>query len=63
MNHTVVASFSFALLVAVALLCREVKLRRSLQKLVHRLLSYWRPNIDEEREPRVRDHPGDRGRM
>jgi hypothetical protein len=28
MNHTLVASFSFALLVAIALLVREVKFRR-----------------------------------
>ena len=63
MNHTVVASFSFALLVAIALLVREVRFRRSLQKLLNRLLSYWRTNVDEEHDLYVRDHPGDRGRM
>ncbi len=47
MNHTVVASFSFALLVAIALLAREVRFRRSLQKLLHRLLSFWRPDAHE----------------
>lgn len=40
MNHIVIASFSFALLVAVALLVREVQFRRSLQKLLHRLLAF-----------------------
>jgi len=44
MNHTIVASFSFALLVAVALLVREVRFRRSLQKLLYRLLAFWRTN-------------------
>ena len=44
MNHTVVASFSFALLVAVALLVREVRFRRSLQKLLYRLLAFCRTN-------------------
>lgn len=63
MNHTVVASFSFALLAAVALLVREVRFRRSLQKLLNRLLSYWRTHVDEEHDLYVRDHPGDRGRM
>lgn len=63
MNHTIVASFSFTLLVAIALLVREVRFRRSLQKLLHRLLSLWRLNFDEEHEVRGRDRPDDRGRM
>ena len=63
MNHTVVASFSFALLVAIALLVREVRFRRSLQKLLSRLLSFWRTNVNEEHDLHVRDHPDDRGRM
>ena len=63
MNHIVVASFSFALLVAVALLVREVRFRRCLQKLLNRLLAFWRPNLDEEQHRYFRDHPGDRGRM
>ena len=63
MIHTVVASFSFALLVAIALLVREVRFRRSLQKLLYRLLAFWRTNSDEEHDLFVRDHPGDRGRM
>ena len=63
MNHTVVASFSFALLVAIALLVREVRFRRSLQKLLSRLLSFWRTNVDEEHDRHVRDHSDDRGRM
>ena len=63
MNHTVVASFSFALLVAIALLVREVRFRRSLQKLLYRLLAFWRNNVDEDHDLHVRDHSGDRGRM
>ena len=63
MNHTVVASFSFALLVTIALLVREVRFRRSLQRLLYRLLSFGRTNVDEEQDLHVRDHPGDRGRM
>ena len=63
MNHTLVASFSFALLVAIALLVREVRFRRSLQKLLNRLLSFWRTNVDEDHDHHVRDHSDDRGRM
>ena len=63
MNHTVVASFSFALLVAVSLLVREVRFRRSLQKLLYRLLAFWRTNSNEEHDLYVRDHHDDRGRM
>ena len=63
MNHMIVASFSFALLVTIALLVREVRFRRSLQKLLYRLLAFWRTNSNEEHDLFVRDHPGDRGRM
>jgi hypothetical protein len=63
MNQTVIASFSIALLVAIALLVREVRFRRSLQKLLYRLLAFWRTNSNEEHDLFVRDHPGDRGRM
>ncbi len=60
MNQTLVASFSFALLVAIALLVREVKFRRSLQKLLHRLLSFWRPDAHEPNSSTRRDDPADR---
>lgn len=63
MNHTLVACFSFALLVAIALLVREVRFRRSLQKLLYRLLSFWRSNINEEHDPDDGRQPGDPGRM
>jgi len=59
MNHTLVASFSFALLVAIALLVREVKFRRSLQRLLHRLLSFWRPDAHEPTSSTSRDDPPD----
>ena len=61
MNHTLVASFSFALLVAVALLVREVRFRRALQKLLHRLLArFWRPDSHEPPSSTYRTHPPDR---
>lgn len=61
MNHTLVASFSFALLVAIALLVREVKFRRSLQKLLHRLLhTFWRPDAHDPTSSSRRDDPAGR---
>lgn len=60
MDQTLVASFSFALLVAVALLVREVKFRRSLQKLLHRLLSFWRQDAHEPTPSTRHDDPADR---
>jgi hypothetical protein len=60
MNHTLVASFSFALLVAIALLVREVKFRRSLQKLLNRLLSFLRPDAHGPNSSPRRDDPADR---
>jgi hypothetical protein len=59
MNPTLVAGFSFALLVAIALLVREVKFRRSLQKLLHRLLSFWRSDAHEPTPSARRDDPAD----
>lgn len=59
MNHTLVASFSFALLVSIALLVREVRFRRSLQKLLYRLLSFWRPDAHDPISSRRRDGPAD----
>ncbi|GEM_PF-5221938 len=60
MNHTLVASFSFALLVVIALLVREVRFRRSLQKLLHRLLSFWRFDAHEPTSTPCRGDPADR---
>lgn len=59
MNHTLVASFSFALLVSIALLVREVRFRRSLQKLLYRLLSFWRPDAHDPTSSPRRDGPAD----
>ncbi len=59
MNQTLVACFSFALLVAIALLVREVKFRKSLQKLLHRLLSFWRSDAHEPTSSPRRDDPAD----
>ena len=60
MNETLVASFSFALLIAIALLVREVNFRRSLQKLLHRLLSFWRSDVHEPTSSPRHDDPADR---
>ena len=60
MNQTLVASFSFALLVAIALLVREVKFRRSLQRLLNRFLSFLRPDAHEPTSSPHRDDPADR---
>ena len=60
MNHTLVASFSFALLVAIALLVREVKFRRSLQRLLNRLLSFLRADAHELTPSPRHDDPADR---
>ena len=61
MSHTLVASFSFALLVTVALLVREVRFRRALQRLLHRLLlTFWRPDAHEPNSLPRRDGPADR---
>ena len=59
MNETLIASFSFALFIAVALLVREVRFRRSLQKLLHRLLSFWRPDAHDPNSSPRRDAPDD----
>jgi hypothetical protein len=59
MHQTLVASFSFALLIAIALLVREVKFRRSLQKLLHRLLSFSRPDAHEPTSSTRCDDPAD----
>ena len=42
MNLTLVTALSFALVLSIAALCREVRFRRALQQLVRRLISYWR---------------------
>ena len=42
MNLPLLATLSFNLLLAVAMLVRETSLRRSLQRLLRRLLSFWR---------------------
>jgi hypothetical protein len=42
LNVAILAGTSLALLVAVGALVREMRLRRALQVLLHRLLSYWR---------------------
>ncbi|MEQ8788429.1 MAG: hypothetical protein RIC55_19115 [Pirellulaceae bacterium] len=50
MNVTLLVALSFALLLAVAALCREVRLRRALQRLLQRIFAYWRPNPHEPHE-------------
>lgn len=42
MQHTVFTAMAFALLLAIAALVRETKLRRALQELLRRLFQHWR---------------------
>ena len=60
MNHTLVAVFSFALLVCVCFLVREVRFRRALQVVVRRLLSYLRSDANEENPIRDADRRDNR---
>ena len=57
MLYTLVTAFAFALLLAVAALVREVRFRRSLQRLLHRLLTFWRADAHEPRSSPRSDHP------
>ena len=57
MHVTVVAVFSLALLLLVVALAREVRLRRSLQRLLRWILNRWKGEVDEERSSRG-DRPG-----
>ena len=56
MHVTVVALFSLALLVLVIALAREVRLRRSLQRLLRWILYRWKGGASEEHSFRG-DHP------
>ena len=49
MHVTEVALFSLALLLAIVALAREVRLRRSLQRLLRWLLDRWKGGVDEKR--------------
>lgn len=61
MNETPFYVLSLALLLAVAALCREVRIRRSLQRLLRRLLLYWRNVNEETHPPDAGRHPGQSG--
>ena len=41
MSSTFSIALSFALVIAIAALCREVRLRRAVQEIVRRLISYF----------------------
>ena len=47
MQSTLLVALSFALVLAIAALCREVRLRRALQELVRRLVSYLKGHAHE----------------
>ncbi len=47
MNIIVITFLSLALMVAVGVLVREVKLRRALQRLLYRVLERWRSRPNE----------------
>lgn len=53
MNVPLLTALSFALLLTVAALCREVRLRRALQELLRRLFTLWRTRPHEK--TRLRD--------
>ena len=48
MNTAVVVASSVLVLILICALTREVRLRRALQRLVARLLSYWRSQHEDE---------------
>ena len=47
MSSTLTVALSFALLLAIAALCREVRLRRALQEVVRRLVACLRRTAHE----------------
>lgn len=47
MPSVLTVALSFALLLAIAALCREVRLRRALQEVIRRLIAYLRRNAHE----------------
>jgi len=49
-------ALSFALLLAIATLTREIRLRRALQRLVRQLLSLWRSRAHETDVDARSDH-------
>jgi hypothetical protein len=55
MQSTLVVALSFALVLAIAALCREVRLRRALQELVRRLVSYLKGKAHEAVSPQQSD--------
>ncbi|MCH8148687.1 MAG: hypothetical protein IH987_11930 [Planctomycetes bacterium] len=48
MSHVILTASAVLVMVLVLLLCREVRMRRALQSLLKKLLSYWR-NRDAEK--------------
>ena len=56
---TIFTALAFALLLAIAALCREVQFRRALQSLVRRIVTHWRTNQHET--PLDTDHDGRSG--
>ena len=62
MSSTLTVALSFALMLAIAALCREVRLRRAVQEIVRRLVSYFRRTAHEtlpEGTSRGGDRPAD----
>jgi hypothetical protein len=57
MHLSLLAMLSLALLLSVVMLVRETRLRRSLQRLLHRLLSLWRNAHEEIRSPNAGGSP------
>lgn len=47
LNHVILTASAVLVMVLVLLLCREVRLRRALQRLLTKLMSFWRNNNAE----------------
>jgi hypothetical protein len=63
LSHVILTASSVLVVVLVLLLCREVRLRRALQSLLKKLLSFWRNRDAEEPGPDVDDDAAAGGRV
>ncbi|MGE0756071.1 MAG: hypothetical protein AB7F89_10765 [Pirellulaceae bacterium] len=63
MQHTAFASLVFALLLAVAALVRETRLRRALQDLLRRLFQHWSRHATTPPAQHPDDRPADARRL
>jgi hypothetical protein len=57
LTYVLVTSLAMALLLATAALIHQVRLRRALEALLKRLLSYWRNYATHPKPTAPADHP------